>query len=158
MKAASLALLLVAGPMLIEGQKADWDALDQQIEQLYLKGDLPGAVRVAKLALDAASNPKQTGRSLDRLGFLYYNSGNLKDGETFLRQGLKLRREKLGADTADYAESATDLALFSPDTRRFPEGQALAEDAVAVRAHVLGANDPLVAETLETLGTIYSGE
>ncbi len=162
MKAASIALFLAAGAMFLQGQKADWEALDQQVEQLYLKGDIAGAVRAAKLALDAASNPKQSGRSLDRLGFLYYNSGNLKDGETFLRQGLELRREKLGADTDDYAESANDLALFLRDTRRFPEAQALAEEAVAVRSRVLGANnaanDPSLAETLETLGSIYSGE
>jgi tetratricopeptide (TPR) repeat protein len=157
MKPASLAILL-ATPILLLAQKADWDALDQQIEQLYVKGDLPGAVQAAKLAVEAASTPKQSGRSLDRLGFLYYNSGNLKDGETFLRQGLALRREKLGADSADYAESANDLALFCRDTRRYPEGQALAEEAVAVRVRVLGANDPVVAETLETLGSIFSGE
>jgi CHAT domain-containing protein/tetratricopeptide (TPR) repeat protein len=144
--------------MFLQGQKAEWEALDQQVEQLYLKGDMAGAVRVAKLALDAASTPKQSGRSLDRLGFLYYNSGNLKDGETFLRQGLELRREKLGADTADYAESANDMALFFRDTRRFQEAQSLAEEAVAVRSRVLGANDPVVAETLETLGSIYSGQ
>lgn len=158
MKAASLALLLAAGPMLLQGQKADWDSLDQQVEQLYLKGDLAGAVRVAKLALDAASNPRQTGRSLDRLGFLDYNSGNLKDGETYLRQSLALRREKLGADSDDYAQSANDLALFCRDTRRFPEAQALAEEAVAVRSRILDANDPSLAETLETLGSIYTGE
>src|ERR1700733_6634355 len=157
MKQFAVALLLAAAPLLL-AQAADWDALDQQIEQLYLKGDMAGAVRVAKLAVDAASTPKQSGHSLDRLGFLYYNSGNLKDGEAFLRQALALRREKLGADSADYAESANDLALFCRDTRRYPEGQALAEEAVAVRVRVLGPNDPLVAETLETLGTIYSGE
>jgi CHAT domain-containing protein/tetratricopeptide (TPR) repeat protein len=157
MKPASLAFLL-ATPILLLAQKADWEALDQQIEQLYVKGDLPGALKIAKQAVDAASTPKQSGRSLDRLGFLYYNSGNLKDGEAFLRQGLALRREKLGADSADYADSANDLALFCRDTRRFPEAQALAEEAVAIRSRVLGANDPVVAETLETLGSIYSGE
>jgi CHAT domain-containing protein/Tfp pilus assembly protein PilF len=158
MKAASLALLLAAAPMLLQGQKADWDALDQQVEQIYLKGDLPGALNTAKLALDAASTPKQKGRSLDRLGFLYYNSGNLKDGETFLRQGLDLRREKLGADSDDYAQSANDMALFLRDTHRFPEAQTLAEEAVAVRSRILDANDPSLAETLETLGSIYTGE
>src|ERR1700733_5009195 len=116
MKPAALAFLLAA-PILLLAQKADWDALDQQIEQLYLKGDMAGAVRAAKLAVDAASTPKQSGRSLDRLGFLYYNSGNLKDGEAFLRQGLELRRKELGTDSADYAESANDLALFCRDTR-----------------------------------------
>ena len=132
MKPAAVALLFAAAATLL-AQQSDWDALDKQIEQLYLKGDLAGALRVAKLAVDAATTPKQSGHSLDRLGFLYYNSGNLKDGETFLRKSLALRKEKLGADSADYAESANDLALFFRDTRRFPEGQALAEEAVAVR-------------------------
>lgn len=150
--------LLFATTAALFAQQADWDALDKQIEELYTKGDLAGAVRVAKLAVDAASTPKQSGHSLDRLGFLYYNSGNLKDGEAYLRQGLALRREKLGVDSADYAESANDLALFCRDTRRFQEGQALAEEAVGIRTRALGANDPLVAETLETLGSIYSGE
>lgn len=150
-------LLLVVTPLLI-AQKPDWDALDNQVEQLYLKGDMAGAVNAAKLALDAASTPKQTGRSLDRLGFLYYNTGNLKDGETLLRKSLELRREKLGAETDDYAQSANDLALFLRDTRRFPEAQPLAEEAVAVRTRILQVNDPSLAETLETLGTIYSGQ
>ena len=157
MKPAAVALLFAAAATLL-AQQSDWDALDKQIEQLYLKGDLAGALRVAKLAVDAATTPKQSGHSLDRLGFLYYNSGNLKDGEAFLRKSLALRKEKLGADSADYAESANDLALFLRDTRRFPEGQSLAEEAVAVRSRVLGPSDPLVAETLETLGSILSGE
>src|ERR1700692_3056030 len=96
--------LLLATTAAWSAQQADWDALDKQIEELYTKGDLAGAVRVAKLAVDAASTPKQSGHSLDRLGFLYYNSGNLKDGEAYLRQGLTLRREQLGIDSADYAE------------------------------------------------------
>jgi CHAT domain-containing protein len=156
MKRTLLACLLAAAQLW--AQKAGWQTLDQQVEQLYLKGDMTGALRVAKQAVDAATTPAQSGHSLDRLGFLYYNSGNLKDGEAFLRQGLALRREKLGADSADYAESANDLALFCRDTRRLPEAQALAEEAVAVRTRVLGANDPVVAETLETLGSIYSAE
>src|SRR5579883_526328 len=133
----------------------DWDALDQQLEQAYLKGDLPEALRVAKLAAAAASTPQQSGRSLDRLGYLYYVSGNLKDGEKLLRQALEIRRNQVGPDTADYAESLNDLALFCRDTRRLDEARKFAEEAVAVRTRVLDAKDPLLAETMETLGSIY---
>jgi CHAT domain-containing protein/Tfp pilus assembly protein PilF len=158
MKAASIALLLAAGAMFLRGQKADWDALDNQVEQLYLKGDMAGALRAAQQSLEAASTPKQSGRSLDRIGFVYYNLGNLKDSEKFLRQSLELRRDKLGADSDDYAQSASDLALLLRDSRRLTEAQPLAEEAAAVRSRVLEPNDPSLAETLETLGTIYSGE
>jgi CHAT domain-containing protein/Tfp pilus assembly protein PilF len=134
----------------------NWESLNQQIEQAYLKGDFKEAIRLAKLALEAASNPKQTGKSLDRLGFLYYESGNLKDGEPLMRQSLELRKTKVGPDTADYAESANDLAIVCRDTGRFPEAFALAQEAVAIRSRVLGKTDPLLAETLDTLGTVYS--
>ncbi len=136
----------------------DWDALNKQIEDVYLKGDFVEAIRLAKLAVDAASDPKQTGRSLDRLGYLYYVSGNLKDGEAYLRQGLEVRRSKVGPETADYAESLNDLALFCRDTRRLPEARSLAEEAVAVRSRVLDPKDPVLAETMETLGSIYSAQ
>jgi tetratricopeptide (TPR) repeat protein len=133
-----------------------WESLNQQIEQAYLKGDFKESIRLAKLALQAASDPKQTGRSLDRLGFLYYESGNLKDGEPLLRQSLELRKTKVGPDTADYAETANDLAIVCRDTARFPEAFALAEEAVAIRSRVLGKTDPLLAESLNTLGTVHS--
>jgi len=147
-----LSVLLYAQPVSV----ASWDTLDQRLEQAYLKGDLAEALKIAKQAVDAATTPKQSGRSLDRLGYLYYVSGNLKDGEGFLRHGLEIRRTQIGPETADYAESANDLALFCRDTRRLDEARQLAEQSVAVRSKVLGPNDPVVAETLETLGTIYS--
>jgi len=149
-----LALLVFLSSLSASSQT--WESLDQQIEQAFLKGDLPESIRVAKLALEAASNPKQSGRSLDRLGFLYYSSGNLKDGESFLRQSLELRKTKVGPDTADYAETANDLALLYRDTNRFSEAVALAEESVAIRSRVLGKNSSLLAETLNTLGTIHS--
>ncbi len=73
----------------------DWASLDKQAEELYSKGDLKEAIRIARLAVDAASDPKQQGRSLDRLGFFEYTSGNLKDAESHLRQALELRKTKL---------------------------------------------------------------
>ena len=136
----------------------DWESLNQQIEQAYLKGDFKESIRLAKLALEAASSPQQTGRSLDRLGFLYYESGNVKDGEPLLRQSLELRKTKVGPDTADYAESANDLAIVCRDTARFPEALALAQEAVAIRSRVLGKTDTRLAESLNTLGTVYSYE
>jgi CHAT domain-containing protein len=140
-------------------QPQDWASLDRQAEELYTKGDLKEAIRIARLAVDAASGPKQSGRSMDRLGFFEYTSGNLKDGESFLRQALELRKTQ-GLDTADYAESANDLALFCRDSAKLPEARVLAEQAVAIYSRVLGPRHPRVAESLNTLGSIYaySGE
>src|ERR1041384_4889954 len=67
-----------------DARKPAWAELDARAEELYTSGDLKEAIRVARLALDAASDPKQSAHSMDRLGFFEYTSGNLKDGEFFL--------------------------------------------------------------------------
>ena len=134
----------------------DWASLDRQADESYTRGDLKEAIRIARLAVAAASNPKQSGRSLDRLGFFEFTSGNLKDGESFLRQSLEVRKTKLGIDTADYAESANDLALFCRDSGRLPEAREMAEQAGAIRSRVFGGQHPRVAESLNTLGSIYA--
>ena len=134
----------------------NWASLDRQAEDLYTKGDLKEAVRVANLALAAASGAQQSGHSMDRLGFFEYTSGDLKSGERHLRQAFELRKNELGADTADFAESANDLALYCRDSDKLPEGRTLAELAVGLRTHVLGATDLRVAESLDTLGSILA--
>ena len=132
-----------------------WDAIEKQVDAAYLKGDLAEALRLSKLSADAAKTPKQISQSVGRLGYLYYVSGNLKDGEPLLRQALEIRRKEMPG-TDDYAETANFLALFCRDTRKLDEARTLAEEAVAIRSRVLDANDPTLAETMETLGSIYS--
>ena len=132
----------------------NWAELDRQAEDAYNKGDLKEATRIARLAVQAASGAKQSGRSLDRLGFFQYTAGELKEGEVNLRQSLELRRDQLGAGTEDYAESANDLALLLRDAGRANEARPLAEDAVVIRRRLLGPKHLRVAESLNTLGSI----
>ena len=134
----------------------DWASLDRQAEEAYARGDLKQAVLIARQAVSAASDPKQSGRSLSRLGFFEYNSGNRKDGENHLREALEIRKSKLGIDTPDYAESANDLALYCRDSGKLPEARTFAEQAVDIRLRVLGRQHPPVAESLNTLGSIYA--
>lgn len=134
----------------------DWFSLDAQAENSYAKGNLAEAIRVAKVAVGAASDSKQTAHSLDRLGFFQYTAGDLKTGEESLRRALEIRKTKIGEDTLDYAESANDLALLCRDSNQYPEGRKLAEQAVAIRSKHLGGRDPRVAESLNTLGGILA--
>ncbi len=155
--ALGMALLLVASDPLARAQTQraqDWVSLDRKAEELYNQGDLKEAIRVARLAVDSASDPKESARSFDRLGFFEYTSGNLKESEPLLRRALALRKNKLGTETADYAESANDLALFCRDSAKLPEARTLAEEAVAIRSRVLGPEHLRVAESLNTLGSI----
>ena len=133
-----------------------WAALDAEAMDWYTKGDLPRAIEVASSALRHAASPRETGRSLDRLGFLYYTSGKLEEGERYLRQSLQAREAAFGVESADYAETANDLAMLLRDLRRMDEAQALARRAVATRERLLGADALPLAESLNTLGTVYA--
>src|SRR3989442_15385949 len=82
---------------------SDWQALDTRASELYSQGDLPQAIGVAQAALRAAASPRESGKSLDRLGFLHYTSGNLPEGEKFLRQSLQVREAAFGPESLDYA-------------------------------------------------------
>src|SRR4051794_25173740 len=118
------------------------------------KGDLPRAIEVASAALRKAASLRESGRSLDRLGFLYYTSGKLEEGERYLRQSLQARESAFGVESADYAETANDLAMLLRDLRRMDEAQAMARRAVATRERLLGADALPLAESLNTLGTV----
>src|ERR1039458_9239480 len=134
----ALACALVLAFAVFAQDAPDWTALGAQSESLYTKGDLAGAIRVAKLAVAAAGDPKQSAHSLDRLGFFQYTLGDLKAGEASLRQALEIRKTKIGEDTLDYAESANDLALLCRDADQLAEGRKLAEQDVAIRSRLLG--------------------
>ena len=99
----------------------DWASLDRQAEELYTKGDLKEAIRVARLAVEAASGPKQSGRSLDRLGFFESTAGNLKDGESLLKQALELRKKELGIDTSITPKAPTISHYYFATPASFPK-------------------------------------
>ncbi|HEY7188963.1 MAG TPA: CHAT domain-containing tetratricopeptide repeat protein [Vicinamibacterales bacterium] len=135
---------------------SEWQALDQQATDLYVQGDLPKAIVAAEQALRAASSPRESGRSLDRLGFLHYTSGRLAEGEKYLRESLRVRQEAFGIDSLEYAETANDLAMLLRDLRKMDEARSLADRAVSTRVQRLGANDDLLAESFNTLGTVFA--
>ncbi|MBZ5602325.1 MAG: CHAT domain-containing protein [Acidobacteriia bacterium] len=132
----------------------DWAARSREAEDSYTRGDLKEAIRAARLARDQAPGAAESAHSLDRLGFFEYTAGDLKNGEAHLRQALDLRKEKFGAESIEYAESANDTALLLRDSDRLPAARALAEAAVAIRLRVLGNRDLRVAESLNTLASI----
>jgi len=153
---ASACCLLLLQMIALGQAPSEWQALDQQALDLYVQGDLPKAIVAAEQALRVAASPRQSGRSLDRLGFLYYTSGRLEEGEKYLRESLRTREQAFGIDSLDYAETANDLAMLLRDLRKMDEARLLADRALATRVHALEKSDLLLAESLNTLGTVYA--
>src|SRR5262245_40400115 len=98
---ASCVLLLQAIGVGQSPAASDWQALDQQALALYVQGDLPKAIVAAEQALRVASSPHESGRSLNRLGFLYYTAGRIAEGEKYLRESLHVREEAFGIDSLE---------------------------------------------------------
>ena len=148
---------VIAGQIILLAQSADhsWQALDAKVTELYQQGELREAINVARDAVQLASTPHETGRSLDRLGFLYYTSGDLANGEKYLRESLRARETAFGDDSLDAAETANDLAMLLRDVRRMDEARSLAERSVTIRERLLGDHALSFAESLNTVGTVY---
>ena len=149
--------MLVVGQAVFLAQTPQprWETLDARVTELYQQGDLRHAIEVAQSALLAAASPHESGRSLDRLGFLYYTSGDLPNGEKYLRDSYHTRESAFGPDSLEVAETANDLAMLLRDLRRMDEAQSMAERAAAVRERALGEHALPYAESLNTLGTVY---
>jgi CHAT domain-containing protein/tetratricopeptide (TPR) repeat protein len=137
-------------------QDNGWQELDRRTMALYEQGDLPQAIEAAAAALKVAASPRESGRSLDRLGFLYYTSGKLDEGERYLRESLRTCESAFGADSLEYAEAANDFAMLLRDLKRMDEAKVLARQAVDTRLRLLGDRSPALAESLNTLATVHA--
>ena len=159
---ALCAAALVIGQLIAIAQAPDqnWQTLDARVTELYSQGDLRQAIDVAQSALRVAASARESGRSLDRLGFLYYTSGDLPNGEKYLRQSLQIRESSFGADSLEVAETANDLAMLLRDVRQMDEARRLAQSAATIRERLLGGHALPFAESLNVVGTVYalSGE
>lgn len=148
-----MGFLLLLGTNRALGQPG-WKELDAQAAELYKKGNIEQAARIAQLALGMAATDAEKGQSLDRLGFLRYTLGQRTEGAATLLQALEIR-ERLGHETTDCADTMINLAMANRDLRRLDEALKLAMEGSAIRARLLGRSSPAYAEGLNILGTVY---
>src|SRR5262245_26629138 len=98
----TIALLSFQAAALAQGPAtSNWQALDARAADLYARGDLAQAITAAEEALRLAASDRESGKSLDRLGFLLYTSGKLPEGEKYLRDSLRVRESAFGTDSLD---------------------------------------------------------
>ena len=101
----------------------------------------------------------EVAESLDDLGSLQYEIGNLGEAERLLRDALALRRRTLGDEHLDTANTENHLAM-ALRRKETPEANAEVEQlyrsALAARRKALGADDRAIAESLNDLGLLFS--
>ncbi len=116
--------------------------------------------RAARLAEEAlvfrrqvgAREPVALARSLNVLGNVLVDKGDLKAAEAVYREALERRRSLHGNDSQEVAESLNNLAAVFDTQGRFEESGKMLLESLAVKRKVLGPEDQRVATTLMNLG------
>ncbi|HNQ23586.1 MAG TPA: serine/threonine-protein kinase [Phycisphaerae bacterium] len=88
------------------------------------------------------------------IGNSYRALGLYPAAEPHLRAALDIRRQQLGPEHPDVAESMYDLALLLNNTGAYADAERLQRDALSMRRQALGDDHPLVAETLNALAVL----
>lgn len=156
-------LLLAAAIIVADGAASDGaalaDILAAQARVALARGDIEGAERLARRAVDLAPRGK-TGAStepLRALGAVYAVEERFGEGEPLLRQALARDRAAQGESGLEVARSAAQLANLLLRQKRYDEALAPIEQAIAIDQSRLGPTHPLIADDFCDLGLIYDG-
>ena len=144
---------------------AETERLSQEISALEAAGKYREALPIARRKVELntsihGANDPITAGSLNELGELLFEAGDLHGARTQLERALVLRQETLGPRHPETAESLNDLGLVEGELDDLPAAREHFEQALAIREETLGPKHPETAESLSNLGMAlqYLGE
>jgi tetratricopeptide (TPR) repeat protein len=73
---------------------------------------------------------------------LYYSQGRYPEAEPLYLEALDLRKQLLGDNHPDVAQSLNNLAYLYQSQGRYPEAEPLYLQALAIAEQALGENHP----------------
>jgi len=91
-------------------------------------------------------------QSLNNLGVLQRESGNLAAAEPLLVESLAIRRRLLGSDDKDVAVTLVELSRLLKDRGRSDEAEAPIREALAIRKRIFGDEHRETATSKNELG------
>jgi tetratricopeptide (TPR) repeat protein len=137
---ALLLLYFVVSPAAFgQGAGNEWDALNQEVLELYRAGQYDRALVVAKKALDIAEkstypNHPSVATSLNNLAELYRAQGQYAQAEPLYKRALAIREKALGPDHPDVATVLENMVALYRATERDKEAEKLEQRAAEIRA------------------------
>ncbi len=108
----------------------------------------------ARIEAELSAQPEVQAALFDVVGGLYHSLGLPDQAEPPLRRAVALRREVLGAEHADVAQSLNALGGVLDSQGQFDEAQALFEEALNIRRTRYRAPHAAIAESLNDLGQL----
>ena len=132
-------LLLSAFPTAAYSQKAAYDKLNQQMAELYKKGQYDDAIKVAEEALNVAE--KTFGKkhpyvsvSLNNIALLYIAQGEYAKAESLYEQSLKIAEDILGENHPQLISILENMAKCCDELGEYDRATELEQRAENIRA------------------------
>ena len=110
-----------------------------------------GAVRIRE---ELADEPAVRATLMDAIGRVYQSLGLWDESEPLLEEALEIRRELLGEQHLDTAESKANLAFLYWDQARLLEAEPLIRQGLAARAAQLEPTDERVSSSRFALASL----
>jgi eukaryotic-like serine/threonine-protein kinase len=109
----------------------------------------------ASLEAEFPKQPEVLAAVRNTLGRTYLTLGLPEKAEPLIRRALDDRRQLLGPDHPDVAQSKNDLGRTLHRRGEYDQAIAALNESLGLRRRVLGENDPQVAATLDNLAAVY---
>ncbi|WP_008313855.1 CHAT domain-containing protein [Leptolyngbya sp. PCC 6406] len=145
----------------VDSHQSEADRLFQQGIEQFNRSQFREALASWQQALElyrALGNRQRQGAVLENLGTAYANLGDYRRAIEFFEQALAIRREQLGDNHPDVAQSLNSLAELYQAMGRYGEAEALFQQALAIRREQLGDGHPDVAQSLNSLAALYQAQ
>jgi serine/threonine protein kinase/Tfp pilus assembly protein PilF len=107
-----------------------------------------------KIQGELKDQPLIQARLMNTMGRVYQSLGLYGAATPLLSDALKIRRDRLGPEHADLAESLDSLAVLHYYKGEYKEAEPLYREALAMNRKLLGDEHPKVAEILNNLGLL----
>ena len=120
--------------------------------------NMHAALRIYRKVYPADNAP--TARALNALGSWLTLSGDLREADAYVQEGLAMRRRLIGDDQPDVASSLMIIAILRDAQGRYPEALQLARQAKSIYTNALSAEHwrTAIAETAEGAALIGLGQ
>jgi tetratricopeptide (TPR) repeat protein/CHAT domain-containing protein len=147
--------------MTIKRPEQQIDDLNEQVESLYEQEKYEEAVEPARQACELATqvfgaDHPVSARSLNNLGMLLSELGDLEEARSFLERALEIRRRDPEDDNAGVAASLNNLGMLVRKLGDLKAARFYHEEALDISLRVLGEEHSTTTIILANLGGLLS--
>ncbi len=102
-----------------------------------------------------AQDLRALGQSLNLLGNILMDKGDLRGAEAAYRESLELRRRVHGPDSIEVAQTLNNLSSAVDPQGRYDESDLLLQESLAIKRKRLAPDDPSLATSIANLGVNF---